>query len=199
MTTNTWIRPLQARVDESRLTILAPNRYVREKVQERYLKRIVELIEWHGDPASPLSVELEVGGGNRHAGSPFAGGGRWARGKRSTRRSPSTPSVKGISNEMAVATADYVAKNPGGSYNPLLLYGGVGLGKTHLMHAVGNEVLRRSPRIRVTYLHSQVFVQEMVRALQTGTMQTFTQYLPESRSPAYRRHPVLCAQGAIPR
>ncbi len=172
---NTWIRPLQARVDESRLTILAPNRYVRERVQERYLERIVELVEWHGDPASPLAVELEVGGGDRQSGTPLrTEGDRHEEALNKTFTFDTF--VKGISNEMAVATAEYVAKSPGRSYNPLLLYGGVGLGKTHLMHAVGNEVLRRSPRIRVTYLHSQVFVQEMVRALQTGTMQAFTEY-----------------------
>ena len=179
---NTWIRPLQARVDESKLTILAPNRYVRERVQEKYLRRIVELVEWHGDPASPLSVELEVGSGDRQAGTPLrAEGDRHDEALNKTFTFDSF--VKGTSNELAVATADQVAKNPGRSYNPLLLYGGVGLGKTHLMHAVGNEVLRRSPSIRITYLHSQVFVQEMVRALQTGTMQAFTQY--------YRRADIL--------
>ena len=172
---NTWIRPLQARVDESRLTIFAPNRYVRQKVQEKYLERIVELVEWHGDPGSPLAVELAVGGMEREAGAPLRT--EPDRHEEALNKTFTFETfVKGTSNELAVATADYVAKNPGRSYNPLLLYGGVGLGKTHLMQAVGNEVLRRSPRIRVAYLHSQVFVQEMVRALQTGTMQAFTQY-----------------------
>lgn len=172
---NTWIRPLQARVDESKLTILAPNRYVRERVREKYLNRIRELVEWHSDPASPLAVELQVGGGERQTGTPLRT--EVDRHEEALNKTFTFDTfVKGTSNELAVATADYVAKNPGRSYNPLLLYGGVGLGKTHLMHAVGNEVLRRSPSIRVTYLHSQVFVQEMVRALQTGTMQAFTQY-----------------------
>jgi chromosomal replication initiator protein len=77
---------------------------------------------------------------------------------------------------MAKAAASQVANNSGKSYNPLLMYGGVGLGKTHLMQAVGNEILRLKPDANVLYLHSQRFVQDMVKALQTGTMQDFMQY-----------------------
>ena len=84
--------------------------------------------------------------------------------------------VEGKSNELAKAAALHAASAPGTSYNPLLLYGGVGLGKTHLMQAVGNEILRRQPDARVVYLHSQRFVQDMVKALQQGTMQEFMQY-----------------------
>jgi chromosomal replication initiator protein len=84
--------------------------------------------------------------------------------------------VEGKSNELAKAAASQVADNAGQSYNPLLMYGGVGLGKTHLMQAVGNEILRRKPDARVMYLHSQRFVQDMVKALQTGTMQDFMQF-----------------------
>ena len=84
--------------------------------------------------------------------------------------------VEGKSNELAKAAASQVADNAGKSYNPLLMYGGVGLGKTHLMQAVGNEILRRKPDARVMYLHSQRFVQDMVKALQTGTMQDFMQF-----------------------
>jgi chromosomal replication initiator protein len=84
--------------------------------------------------------------------------------------------VEGKSNEMARAAASHVANNSGRSYNPLLMYGGVGLGKTHLMQAVGNEILRLKPDANVLYLHSQRFVQDMVKALQSGTMQDFMQY-----------------------
>ena len=69
-----------------------------------------------------------------------------------------------------------MASNAGVAYNPLLLYGGVGLGKTHLMNAIGNEILKKQPTARVVYLHSQRFVQDMVRALQTNTMQGFVDY-----------------------
>ena len=81
--------------------------------------------------------------------------------------------VEGKSNELAKAAALQVAENSGHSYNPLLLYGGVGLGKTHLMQAVGNEILKKQPNAKVVYLHSQRFVQDMVKALQQGTMQDF--------------------------
>jgi chromosomal replication initiator protein len=84
--------------------------------------------------------------------------------------------VEGKSNELARAAATQVADNAGRTYNPLLLYGGVGLGKTHLMQAVGNELLQRNPNAKVLYLHSQRFVQDMVKALQTGTMQDFMKF-----------------------
>jgi chromosomal replication initiator protein len=84
--------------------------------------------------------------------------------------------VEGKSNELARAAATQVADNAGLTYNPLLLYGGVGLGKTHLMQAVGNELLQRNPNAKVLYLHSQRFVQDMVKALQTGTMQDFMKF-----------------------
>jgi chromosomal replication initiator protein len=77
---------------------------------------------------------------------------------------------------LARAAATQVADNAGRTYNPLLLYGGVGLGKTHLMQAVGNQLLQRNPNAKVLYLHSQRFVQDMVKALQTGTMQDFMKF-----------------------
>lgn len=84
--------------------------------------------------------------------------------------------MEGKSNELAKAAALQVAENAGKSYNPLLLYGGVGLGKTHLMQAVGNYVRMNNPQAKVIYLHSQRFVQDMVKALQQGTMQEFIQF-----------------------
>ena len=120
-------------------------------------------MEWHGDSISPLTVDIEVGGGERRAGTPLRT--ETDRPEEAINKTFTFDTfVKGPSNELAVATADHVAKNPGRSYNPLLLYGGVGLGKTHLMHAVGNEVMRRAPGFRVTYRHSQAFVAEMVSA-----------------------------------
>ena len=171
---NTWIRPLQVRLDESCLRLLAPNPYVRDKVEEKFLERIQALINDLGDPASPLSVDLGVGSRDRLAGIPVRGEARDNResgGLIGTFRFETF--VEGNSNELARAAAVQVSENAGRSYNPLLLYGGVGLGKTHLMHAVGNEILMKTPQARVVYLHSQRFVQDMVKALQTGTMQDF--------------------------
>jgi chromosomal replication initiator protein len=84
--------------------------------------------------------------------------------------------VEGKSNQLAHAAALQVAENPGGSYNPLFIYGGVGLGKTHLMHAVGNALLEKNPKARVVYLHSERFVADMVKALQLKAMSEFKRF-----------------------
>jgi chromosomal replication initiator protein len=84
--------------------------------------------------------------------------------------------VEGKSNQLALAAAGQVAENPGGSYNPLFLYGGVGLGKTHLMHAVGNALHKRNPEAKVVYLHSERFVADMVKALQLNAINDFKRY-----------------------
>lgn len=84
--------------------------------------------------------------------------------------------VQGKSNQMGVAAAQQVVSNPGGSYNPLFIYGGVGLGKTHLMHAVGNGMLSRNPNAKIVYLHSERFVADMVKALQLNAINDFKRY-----------------------
>lgn len=84
--------------------------------------------------------------------------------------------VQGKSNQLALAAAQQVAENPGSSYNPLFIYGGVGLGKTHLMHAVGNEMLRRNPNAKIVYLHSERFVADMVKALQLNAINEFKRH-----------------------
>lgn len=84
--------------------------------------------------------------------------------------------VEGKSNQLALAAAQQVAENPGNSYNPLFLYGGVGLGKTHLMHAVGNALKARNPEAKVVYLHSERFVADMVKALQLNAITDFKRY-----------------------
>src|SRR5690554_2112830 len=87
-----------------------------------------------------------------------------------------TSFVEGKSNQLGLAAARQVAENPGGSYNPLFIYGGVGLGKTHLMQAVGNEMVRRNPNAKVIYLHSERFVADMVKALQLNAINDFKRY-----------------------
>ncbi len=84
--------------------------------------------------------------------------------------------IEGKSNQLARAASMQVAENPGGAYNPLFLYGGVGLGKTHLMHAIGNEILRRNSKAKVVYLHSERFVADMVKALQINAINEFKRY-----------------------
>ena len=84
--------------------------------------------------------------------------------------------VQGKSNQLGLAAATQIAENPGGSYNPLFIYGGVGLGKTHLMHAVGNALLERKPDAKVVYLHSERFVADMVKALQLNAINDFKRF-----------------------
>lgn len=184
---NTWIRPLQAREKENRLHIYAPNRYVRNQVQAAYLERINELLDQLGDPANPLDVDLDVGDADERQPEPMPvrADGTGGVSERETRHAAQhqlnedftfSTFVEGKSNEMAKAAATQVAQNAGKSYNPLLLYGDVGLGKTHLMQAVGNEIRTANPDARVVYLHSQRFVQDMVKALRQGTMADFMSY-----------------------
>ena len=185
----TYLRPLQADFSKGGLTLLAPNIYVEEKVRSTFLARITEYLESKSEGGEVL---LSVGG--MREVKPLRANAKLASdltyGNNDPQRSlsadvASRPThnlnrdftfasfVEGKSNELAKAAASQVADNAGQSYNPLLMYGGVGLGKTHLMQAVGNEILRRKPNARVMYLHSQRFVQDMVKALQTGTMQQF--------------------------
>ena len=180
---NMWIQPLQVRHDESQLTILAPNRYVQEQVSSAYLNKIRHMVGLLTEPTSALPVQLEVGslvvaetdtGIGPDAATPLRTDNRFDPVLNRTYTFDNF--VEGKANELARAAASQAAKNAGASYNPLLLYGGVGLGKTHLMNAVGNEILAQNPDAKVVYLHSQRFVQDMVQALQTGTMQSFVDY-----------------------
>ena len=179
------IRPLQANtdLDVGSLVLWAPNRYVREHVEDRYLDRIAELVTLIDDRALVGSVEVRVGSRERLPGMPL----RTERRQRSPqpsalaedgKRPPSlNPAftfvnfVEGKSNQFAKAAASQVAESPGESYNPLLLYGGVGLGKTHLVHAVGNQILATKPQAKVVYLQSERFANDMVRGIRSGNIQ----------------------------
>lgn len=184
----TYIRPLQASFDSGQLTLRAPNVYVEEHVRQSYLERITEFLDSVEDAAP---IELSVGElpdldpAARDISNASEKSAKAAK-KITTRHDRESHNlnreftfetfVEGKSNELARAAATQVAGNAGRTYNPLLLYGGVGLGKTHLMQAVGNELLRQNPNAKVLYLHSQRFVQDMVKALQTGTMQDFMKF-----------------------
>ena len=179
---NTWIRPLHASLEDNRLRLMAPNRYVKNQVRMAYLERICELLDQSGDSAIPLEVSLDVGTVGAPVETelkPLRANGTGGRDQPAQLMNPDftfATFVEGKSNELAKAAAQQVAENAGQSYNPLLLYGGVGLGKTHLMQAVGHQVRLNNPQARVVYLHSQRFVQDMVKALKQGTMQDFMQY-----------------------
>lgn len=180
---NTWIKPLQAVTEDEKIRLYAPNRYIKDQVNDQFLARIQELLSMNGRG----QVELEVGSSTSDRTEPKAIGKRetntFAARERFyplldlNKEFTFDTFVEGRSNQLARAAALQVSENIGGSsYNPLLLYGGVGLGKTHLMHAVGNSIADRHPNLKVAYMYSQRFMEDMVRAIEHGTMSDFTQY-----------------------
>ncbi|MBV1790371.1 chromosomal replication initiator protein DnaA [Marinobacterium sp. D7] len=256
---NTWIRPLRADDSDNALLLLAPNRFVRDWVADKFLSRIRQVV---ADVSGDISTEVRLDIAGRAAASALGGGDLASAARRRTApirkrvassavpemaprarfapepapepeivdepigRAPANveinsfqaepqleldmlpsdevmrprperrvevegsvrhqsnlnPSftfqsfVQGKSNQLALAAAQQVADNPGGAYNPLFIYGGVGLGKTHLMHAVGTEMLKRNPNARIVYLHSERFVADMVKALQLNAINDFKRY-----------------------
>ena len=175
---NTWIRPLQAVEEGEILKLLAPNRFVVDWLQQHYMERIVELVD---DAGSASKVVVEVGS-RQKADPPVVTASRaMPSAVRSSAPVASglnpdfsfTNFVEGKSNQLARAAASQIGENPGKSYNPLFIYGGVGLGKTHLMQAIGNAMLARKPGARVSYVHSERFVGDMVRGLQHNTISEF--------------------------
>ncbi|MAQ50582.1 MAG: chromosomal replication initiator protein DnaA [Pseudomonas sp.] len=231
---NTWIRPLQVDGDQAEIRLYAPNRFVLDWVNDKYLNRIQELLDDLSQGQAPM-VSLLIGSRRRatpaaapaapaapaptprpidptpaaapvtpavtpvvvssqpaadHAGADataeFAGNSQPG-----TSQPPPTlikhtsllnrsftfeNFVEGKSNQLARAAAWQVADNPKHGYNPLFLYGGVGLGKTHLMHAVGNHLLKKNPAAKIVYLHSERFVADMVKALQMNAINDFKRY-----------------------
>jgi chromosomal replication initiator protein len=185
---NTWVRPLQAIERDGELRLLAPNRYVIEWLGQNSLPRIKELVRSFADDPAP-EVILDVG---TRAGVPApvvavngAHEASLSAPARSRRPAPSVLGapinagftfdsfVEGKSNQLAKAAAIQVAGNPGKAYNPLFIYGGVGLGKTHLMHAVANKLKERNSEARLAYVHSERFVSDMVKSLQHNTINDF--------------------------
>jgi chromosomal replication initiator protein len=180
---NTWVRPLQAVERDGELQLLAPNRFVVSWIEKNLFTRIEELVSVAGNGGA-ARVTLEVG--SRRDDLPAAdprnvpvseGKAREPQviGSRLNPDFTFASFVEGKSNQLARAAANQVGENPGRAYNPLFIYGGVGLGKTHLMHAVGNLIRERNPAARIAYVHSERFVSEMVRALQHNTINEFKQ------------------------
>ncbi len=191
---NTWIRPLQAEYADGKLVLLAPNRFVLDWIAERFLVRIKELVTQFSDKQPP-HVLLEIGSkrsdvlkrvipSSSAATQPAAINTKaaFAYSDNKIYQSNLNPNftfdnfVEGKSNQLAKAASSQVAGNPALAYNPLFLYGGVGLGKTHLMHAIGNQIISNNPKAKVLYLHSERFVADMVKALQTNSMNDFKRY-----------------------
>ncbi len=228
---NTWIRPLQVEAAGDELRVYAPNRFVLDWVNEKYLSRLLELLAERTNGMVP-ALSLLIGSKrssapraavvssppvaptpapqpapvpkstttaapvatepSRASFDPMAG----AASQQAPARTERTVQVEGglkhtsylnrtftfdnfvegKSNQLARAAAWQVADNPKHGYNPLFLYGGVGLGKTHLMHAVGNHLLAKNPNAKVVYLHSERFVADMVKALQLNAINEFKRF-----------------------
>jgi len=174
---NTWVRPLQSIETDGALRLLAPNRFVVDWVRGHLLGRITSLLGELG-LAEPSAITVEVG--SRPAiDDPATPVARTLKPSAHEVGAPLNDNftfdsfVEGKSNHFAKAAALQVAGNPGRAYNPLFIYGGVGLGKTHLMHAIGHEICARDKHARVAYVHSERFVSDMVRALQHNRINEF--------------------------
>lgn len=176
---NTWIRPLQAQRHATALRLFAPNRFVVDYLNAQYLEQIRRLVREVDDSVD--DVEASIGSPSdtarpAPAHTPTIGTPQNVAPMPESRLMSNftfDSFVEGKSNQLARAAATQVAENPGLAFNPLFLYGGVGLGKTHLMHAIGNEMLLRNPSARVCYVHSERFVGDMVRGLQHNTISEF--------------------------
>src|SRR5215831_1146427 len=178
---NTWVRPLQAMEGNGALKLLAPNRFVVDWINANLLPRIGELLRDESTGDAPI-VTVEVGSRSatlRGAPAPVAPAAPARRAEGlvvGARLNPDfsfSTFVEGKSNQLAKAASLQVAENPGSAYNPLFLYGGVGLGKTHLMHSIAHLIKRNDPQARIAYVHSERFVGDMVRALQHNSMNEF--------------------------
>jgi len=189
-----WIRPLQCVISDNIMTLYAPNRFVLDWVRDKYVNRINELISLNGGEDSYL-LKFDVGSKPVAPISPVKSASLFKPGNSNTTSSQASHAetnfpkkanvrvkytfdnfVEGKSNQLARAAASQVADNPGAAYNPLFIYGGTGLGKTHLLHAVGNGILQNNPNAKIAYMHSERFVQDMVKALQNNEMEKFKQY-----------------------
>ncbi|MFT3741680.1 MAG: chromosomal replication initiator protein DnaA [Gammaproteobacteria bacterium] len=184
-----WLQPLQVEFDGEHLLLLAPNLFVIQHIKE---KKFLDMItHWmdniHEGPKLP--IQLQVGSRrsptmatpveNTVTATPLSISNKTFSDSTANKPNPLftfETFVEGKSNQLARAAALQVAENPGKAYNPLFLYGGVGLGKTHLMQAISNLILSRKPNARVLYLHSERFVADMVKALQRNAMNDFKRY-----------------------
>lgn len=204
---NTWVRPLTPVDDQTAFVLSAPNRFIRDFVEDKYSHLINECLSTLSADPQPISVRVVTGEQGavvtptapKVIASPSQ--------KHETQHlktnaqsanpvvQPVLPKVvvpahqhnlvenytfssfvEGKSNQLALAAAQQVVESPGDAYNPLFLYGGVGLGKTHLMHAVGNALRQRKPDAKIVYLHSERFVADMVKALQLNAINDFKRF-----------------------
>jgi len=194
---NTWIKPLQVEETVQSILLFAPNRFVKDWVTDRYLDRIQSFYSQH--VGGTFQVTVRVGSSGVMAGTtdrvvevpkqsvqvnhqpvsqpkvrePAVVEGSIKHSNRLNADFRFENFVEGKSNQLARAAAQRVSEKPGSEYNPLFLYGDTGLGKTHLMHAVGNQIRSHNPNAKIIYVHSERFVADMVKALQLNAIADF--------------------------
>jgi chromosomal replication initiator protein len=173
---NTFIRPLEVVNSKNRTRLVAPNSYVRDHIATHYLERIRDIYEHLDHERSSISIEDGLPSEttlNSTQPKPAAVN-VVTTGLNSRYRFDNF--VLGKSNELGFAAASQIAKKPGEAYNPLLLYGSTGLGKTHLLHAIGNMIREQRPSTKVLYLDSERFVSDMIKALRHGSIDNFKKH-----------------------
>lgn len=194
---NTWIKPLQVEETVQSILLFAPNRFVKDWVTDRYLDRIQSFYSQH--VGGTFQVTVRVGSSGLMAGAtdrvvevpkqsaqvnhqpvsqpkvrePAVVEGSIKHSNRLNADFRFENFVEGKSNQLARAAAQRVSEKPGSEYNPLFLYGDTGLGKTHLMHAVGNQIRSHNTNAKIIYVHSERFVADMVKALQLNAIADF--------------------------
>lgn len=180
---NTWIKPLKPGLDEDAFRLLAPNRFVLDWVKDKFLARIEALaLAYFGEP-----IEINLGLSEPTISMPRTVPPAVAAAMAPSTSPPESPKrlnpsftfdsfVTGKANQLARAAAIQVAENPGTAYNPLFIYGGVGLGKTHLIQAIGNVVHTYNPAARISYIHAENYVSDVVRAYRHKTFDDFKRH-----------------------
>ena len=174
---NTWVRPLQATTIDKTLMIKAPNQYAVDWANENLSEYFVKKLQ-----GSEYNFNIAIGGISKEIKEDKAiieedEHTSFDSDRRFLVDFTFDNFVTGKSNELARAAALQVSSNPGTTqYNPFFIYGGVGLGKTHLMNAIGNNILRQNPKAKILYLHSEKFVADMVRALQHNKIDSFKKF-----------------------
>lgn len=190
---NTWLKPLTVTEGEDEVLVSAPNRFVQQWIKDKFLHQIEQLAEQYYQRkvtvtltlAAPVKAPTSSGNAVPVPGRQTEPNGVAPIAKGRTARPPAAEQtrlnpqftfdtfVRGKANDLARAAALQVAENPGASYNPLFVYGGVGLGKTHLIQAIGNEVLRRTPAANVRYIHAERYFSDMIRAIRSKAFEDF--------------------------
>jgi chromosomal replication initiator protein len=188
---NTWIKPLRCEVSEGHVRLLAPNRFVQQWVKDRFLSRIENLFqELYGQPASIDLALLDASTMGNNEPPPPAPESvipeQFTQKKTVKAKTKSAEGTSGLNpvfnfdnfvtgkaNQLARAAAIQVSENPGAAYNPLFIYGGVGLGKTHLMQAIGNHLQREKPDAKIRYLHAERYVSDVVKAYENKAFDEF--------------------------